>query len=73
MQKLNPASLPNLCHFNLWALENLEDPLFLTKILFSNEALSWLNEYVNKQNHQTWNEDQPKEFLELPLHPEKKN
>ena len=40
-----------------------------TKILFSDEAHFWLNGYVNKQNCRIWDEEQPEEVQELPLHP----
>lgn len=55
-----------------WALERLgEDQMFSSKILFSDEAHFWLNGYVNKQNCRIWDEEQPEEVQELPLHPEK--
>ena len=42
-----------------------------SQILFSDEAHFWLNGYVNKQNCRIWDEEQPEEIQELPLHPEK--
>ena len=37
--------------FRDWTLGKLaEDPLLCEKIVFSDEAHFWLNEYVNKQN-----------------------
>ncbi|GFW78554.1 transposable element Tcb2 transposase [Trichonephila clavipes] len=46
-------------------------PDFHKRILFSDEALFWLNGYVNKQNCHTWSEANPQVYVETPLHPEK--
>ncbi|GFU47057.1 hypothetical protein TNCV_2616301 [Trichonephila clavipes] len=35
------------------------------------EALFWLNGYVNKQNCRIWSEAIPQVYVEIPLHPEK--
>lgn len=35
------------------------------------EAHFWLNGYVNKQNCRIWSEENPREFMETPLHPQK--
>ncbi|GFU40666.1 hypothetical protein TNCV_3230461 [Trichonephila clavipes] len=44
---------------------------FHKRILFSDEAHSWLNGYVNKQNCRIWSEANPQVYIETPLHPEK--
>ncbi|GFS52754.1 glucose dehydrogenase [Trichonephila clavipes] len=44
---------------------------FHKRILFSDEALFWLNNYVNKQNCCIWSEANPQVYVETPLHPEK--
>ncbi|GFU96656.1 integrase catalytic domain-containing protein [Trichonephila clavipes] len=41
------------------------------RILFSDEAHFWLNDYVNKQNCRLWSEANPQVYVETPLHPEK--
>ncbi|GFU94132.1 transposable element Tcb2 transposase [Trichonephila clavipes] len=41
------------------------------RILFSDEALFWLNGYVSKQNCHIWSEAKPQVYVETPLHPEK--
>ncbi|GFY20029.1 uncharacterized protein TNCV_2147221 [Trichonephila clavipes] len=46
-------------------------PNFPKRILFSDEALFWLNGYVNKQNYRIWREANPQVYVETPLHPEK--
>ncbi|GFW73865.1 hypothetical protein TNCV_48541 [Trichonephila clavipes] len=46
-------------------------PDFHKRILFSDEALFWLNGYVNKQNCRIWSEANPQVYVETPLHPEK--
>ncbi|GFY04016.1 DUF4817 domain-containing protein [Trichonephila clavipes] len=46
-------------------------PDFHKRVLFSDEALFWLNGYVNKQNCRIWSEANPQVYVETPLHPEK--
>ncbi|GFV59175.1 uncharacterized protein TNCV_2339161 [Trichonephila clavipes] len=46
-------------------------PDFHKRILFSDEAHFWLNDYVNKQNCRIWSEVEPQVYVETPLHPEK--
>ncbi|GFX84220.1 uncharacterized protein TNCV_3975671 [Trichonephila clavipes] len=46
-------------------------PDFHKRILFSDEAHFWLNDYVNKQNCRIWSEDNPQVYVKTPLHPEK--
>ncbi|GFV71263.1 DUF4817 domain-containing protein [Trichonephila clavipes] len=46
-------------------------PDFHKRILFSDEALFWLNGYVNKQNCRIWSEANPQVYVETPFHPEK--
>ncbi|GFS79797.1 hypothetical protein TNCV_749921 [Trichonephila clavipes] len=46
-------------------------PDFHKRILFSDEAHFWLNDYVNEQNCRIWSEANPQVYVETPLHPEK--
>ncbi|XP_055308848.1 uncharacterized protein LOC129572772 [Sitodiplosis mosellana] len=70
VQELKPTDMPNRYRFSVWALEKLEeDPLFSTRILFSDEAHFTLNGHVNKHNCRIWGEEQPEQVQELPLHP----
>ncbi|GFW92536.1 hypothetical protein TNCV_518531 [Trichonephila clavipes] len=46
-------------------------PAFHKRILFSDEAHFWLNDYINKQNCRIWSEANPQVYVETPLHPEK--
>ncbi|GFW93563.1 putative DD41D transposase [Trichonephila clavipes] len=46
-------------------------PDFHKRILFSDEAHFWLNDYVNKQNCRIWSEANLQVHVETPLHPEK--
>ncbi|GFX32703.1 hypothetical protein TNCV_888411 [Trichonephila clavipes] len=46
-------------------------PDFHKRILFSDEAHFWLNDYVNKQDCRIWSEANPQVYVETPLHPEK--
>ncbi|GFY21853.1 general transcription factor II-I repeat domain-containing protein 2A [Trichonephila clavipes] len=45
--------------------------LITTEFFSSDEALFWLNGYVNKQNCRIWSEANPQVYVETPLHPEK--
>ncbi|GFU84775.1 transposable element Tc3 transposase [Trichonephila clavipes] len=44
---------------------------FHKRILFSDEAHFWLNNYGNKQNCRIWSEANPQVYVKTPLHPEK--
>ncbi|GFW84744.1 hypothetical protein TNCV_1814741 [Trichonephila clavipes] len=58
--------------FVKWAQNEIAAvPDFHKRILFSDEALFWLNGYVNKQNCPIWSEANPQVYVETPLHPEK--
>lgn len=58
--------------FGEWALDQLnENPLFYREILFSDGAHFWLYGYINKQNCRIWADEQPEEFQQLSLHPQK--
>lgn len=68
-QELKPADHQQRRVFVNWLLER-EDG-FSAKVLFSDEAHFHLNGYVNKQNCRFWGAENPHEFHEQPLHPEK--
>ncbi|GFS63367.1 uncharacterized protein TNCV_2308931 [Trichonephila clavipes] len=46
-------------------------PDFHKRILFNDEAHSWLNGYIKKQNCRIWSEANPQVYVETPLHLEK--
>ena len=72
VQELKPRDHHMRRCFADWAQEQLEtDPFFYRKIVFSDEAHFWLNGFVNKQNCRIWSEDNPQQFLQTPLNPEK--
>ena len=72
VQQLKPNDNQLRMSFVQWAEEKLvNDPQFANKIIFSDEAHFWLNGYVNKQNCRIWSDENPEEFVEKPLHPEK--
>ncbi|GFS85967.1 hypothetical protein TNCV_1219621 [Trichonephila clavipes] len=60
-----PVSLKRLTSFKRPAVD------FHKRILFSDEAHFWLNDYANKQNCRIWNEANLQVYVETPLHPEK--
>ncbi|GFY34985.1 transposase [Trichonephila clavipes] len=43
----------------------------ISLFFLNDEALFWLNGYVNKQNCRIWSEANPQVYVETPLHPEK--
>ncbi|GFT09937.1 hypothetical protein TNCV_1114071 [Trichonephila clavipes] len=60
------------CRFVEWAQNEIAVvPDFHKRILFSDGAHFWLNDYVNKQNCRIWSEANPQVYVETPLHPEK--
>ena len=73
MERLTPEQrlqIVQLYYKNSRSVKNVFRAL-RSSILFSDEAHFWLNGYVNKQNCRIWDEEQPEEIQELPLHPEK--
>ncbi|GFW47894.1 hypothetical protein TNCV_2400811 [Trichonephila clavipes] len=67
-----PESLQLRRRFVEWAQNDIAVvPDFHKRILFNDEAHSWLNGYVNKQNCRIWSEANPQVYVETPLHPEK--
>ncbi|GFW94418.1 hypothetical protein TNCV_2701391 [Trichonephila clavipes] len=61
----------NNARFVEWAQNEIAVvPDFHKRILFSDEAHFWLNDYVNKQNCRIWSEANPQVYVETPLHPE---
>ncbi|GFW63569.1 uncharacterized protein TNCV_402351 [Trichonephila clavipes] len=52
-----------------WAQNEIAVPDFHKRILFSDEAHFWLNDYVNKQSCRIWSEANPQVYVETPLHP----
>lgn len=71
-QELQPQDHETRRVFADWASEQLEtSPHFGEKIIFSGEAHFWLNGCLNKENCRIWNDNNPREILETPLHSEK--
>ncbi|CAH1985567.1 unnamed protein product [Acanthoscelides obtectus] len=55
-----------------WLLEHRQiDANFSSKIMFSDEAHFTLNGTVNKQNCRIWANENPREYQEQPMHPQK--
>ncbi|CAH1994639.1 unnamed protein product [Acanthoscelides obtectus] len=58
--------------FSDWLLEHRQiDANFSSKIMFSDEAHFTLNRTVNKQNCRIWVNENPREYQEQPMHPQK--
>ncbi|GFV69475.1 putative transposable element [Trichonephila clavipes] len=71
-QELKPNDHQARRRFVEWAQNEIAVvPDFHKRILFSDEAHFWLNDYVNKQNCRIWSEDNPQVYVETPLHLEK--
>ncbi|GFT24590.1 uncharacterized protein TNCV_3253751 [Trichonephila clavipes] len=72
IQELKPNDHQAMRRFVEWAQNEIAVvPDFHKRILFSDEAHFWLNDYVNKQNCRIWSEANPQVYVETPLHPEK--
>ncbi|GFT27693.1 transposable element Tc3 transposase [Trichonephila clavipes] len=72
VQELKPNDHQARRRFVEWAQNEIAVvPDFHKRILFSDEAHFWLNNYVNKQNCRIWSEANPQVYVETPLHPEK--
>ncbi|GFX79257.1 putative DD41D transposase [Trichonephila clavipes] len=69
MNRLTPEQRFQIVQFNFE--NNSSVPNFHKRVLFSDEAHSWLNGYVNKENCRFWSEANPHVYVETPLHPEK--
>lgn len=54
-----------------WFNENLNDDNVLNITFMSDEAWFHLSGYVNSQNYRTWGTENPHEFVETSLHPQK--
>lgn len=66
---LNEWDYANRLLFSEWLLSVIdEEPDFLNKIYWSNEAWFHLSGHVNSQNSRTWSSENPHNFLESPLH-----
>ena len=62
-QELKPNDHLHRRQFADWAREQLEiDSDFGKKIIFTDEAHFWLNDFVNKQNCRIWGERNPQEI-----------
>jgi hypothetical protein len=70
VQELKARDHPLRYQFAVWACEQLEtDPDFAQKIIFSDEAHFHVGGYVNKQNCRIWGSENPREFVQKPMHP----
>lgn len=71
-QQLKPTDHFARRVFSDWLIEHRKiDAAFSTKIIFSDEAHFTLNGTVNKQNCRIWADENPREYQEEPMHPEK--
>jgi AraC-like DNA-binding protein len=68
--QLLPTDLPARVHFCEWiSLVTENDPHFLHRCYFSDEAWFHLDGYVNAQNSRHWSTENPHVIVERPLHP----
>ncbi|CAH1991124.1 unnamed protein product [Acanthoscelides obtectus] len=71
-QELRRADHISRRTFSDWLLEHRQiDANFSSKIMFSDEAHFTLNGTVNKQNCRIWANENPREYREQPMHPQK--
>lgn len=71
-QEIKPRDHLKRLNFANWIQDQMQvNDEFSNKIFFSDEAHFHLNGYVNKQNCRVWAEENPREFVESKLYPEK--
>lgn len=71
-QKLKERDHLQRRNFASWIIEQrTTDPLFSSKILFSDEAHFTMDGFVNKQNCRIWGDENPRVIHEKSLHPPK--
>lgn len=69
---LNESDYDNRLLFSEWLLSVIdEEPDFLNRVYWSDEAWFHLSGHVNSQNTRTWSSENPHKFIESPLHSKK--
>ena len=72
IQELKPADYPKRLNYSNWFLSFFERyKEILDLVFFSDEAYFHLSGYVNSQNFRTWAPENPHQFVESPLFPQK--
>lgn len=71
VQELRPPDFARRVEYCQWFLNNLNNDDVLDKTFFSDEAWFHLSGYLNSQNLRIWGTENPNEFIETPLHPQK--
>lgn len=71
VQELRPPDYNQRIQYCHWFNEHLNNNDTLDLTFFSDEAWVHLSGYVNSQNYRTWATENPHNFIETPLHPEK--
>ena len=72
IQELKPADYAKRLNYCNWFLSFIQNnPDILDLVYFTDEAYFHLNGYVNSQNYRTWASENPHQFIETPLFPEK--
>lgn len=71
-QELKPADHLQRRQYSQWMHEmHAADDHFTRKIIFSDEAHFHLSGFVNKQNCRIWADENPRELVEKPMHPQR--
>lgn len=70
-QQLLPIDIPRRIQYCLWFNENLHNDDILDITFMSDEAWFHLSGYINSQNYRTWATENPHNFVETALHPQK--
>lgn len=71
LQQLYPNDLPARINYCNWFNANINNDDILDKTFFTDEAWFNLTGYINSQNYRTWSTENPHEYIETSLHPEK--
>ena len=69
--RLFPEDFNKRVAYCQWFSNNLNDDATLDNTFFSDESWVHLSGYINSQNYRTWATENPHEFVETDLHPQK--
>ncbi|RZC38174.1 hypothetical protein BDFB_015132, partial [Asbolus verrucosus] len=71
VQELFPRDFGIRLEYCHWFLNHLNNNNTLDLTFFTDEGWFHLSGYINKQNMRIWSAENPHEFVQSPLHPEK--
>jgi hypothetical protein len=71
VHEIKPIDFPRRVDYCQWFLNHLNNNDIPNKTFFSDESWFHFSGYVNSQNMRSWHAENPHEFIETSLHPQK--